>query len=117
MSYVDGRLARIHYKQEGEGPDIVWVSGAGGTIGSWDAYQVPYFRDGFRNTTFDCRGVGGTTTDQPLPWDIADFAADVIDLIEAVCTPPVALIGLSFCGGIVQQVAIDRPDLLAVCIP
>lgn len=117
MSHVDGRLARIHYKQDGEGPDIVWVSGAGGTIDSWDAYQVPYFRDGFRNTTFDCRGVGGTTTDQPLPWDIADFAADVIDLIEAVCTPPVALIGLSFGGGIVQQVAIDRPDLLAVCIP
>ena len=114
--FVQGRAARIHYKQVGDGPDIVWVSGAGGTIGSWDAYQVPYFESEFRNTTFDCRGVGQTTSDQPLPWTVEDFSQDVIDLIEAVCTPPVAIIGLSFGGGIVQQVAIDRPDLIACVI-
>ncbi|MFZ4498056.1 MAG: alpha/beta fold hydrolase, partial [Candidatus Nanopelagicales bacterium] len=93
--FAQGRAARIHYKQVGDGPDIVWVSGAGGTIGSWDAYQVPYFESEFRNTTFDCRGVGQTTSDQPLPWTVEDFSQDVIDLIEAVCTPPVAIIGLS----------------------
>ena len=111
MPTVKGSQATIHYEQDGEGPDIVWVSGAGGTAGSW-GYQVPYFRDRFRNTTFDCRGVGGTSSDVPLPWTVEDFARDTAELIEAVCEPPVAIVGLSFGGGIVQQVALDYPDLL-----
>ena len=85
--------ATINYRQVGDGPDIVWVSGAGGTIGSWDGYQVPYFRDSFRNTSYDCRGVGGTTCDIPLPWTIEDFARDTAELIKAVCDGPVALWG------------------------
>jgi pimeloyl-ACP methyl ester carboxylesterase len=113
---VQGSRARIHYEQVGEGPDIVWVSGAGGTADSW-GYQLPFFQDGFRNTTFDSRGVGSTTTDAPQPWSIEDFATDTADLIRAVCDPPVALVGLSFGAGIVQQVAIDHPVLLRVAIP
>ena len=97
------------------GPDIVWVSGAGGTAGSW-GYQVPYFKDGFRNTTFDCRGAGTTHSDKPLPWTVEDFSLDAADLIRAVCEPPVAIVGLSFGGGIVQQVALDYPELLACVI-
>jgi pimeloyl-ACP methyl ester carboxylesterase len=113
---VQGSKATIHYEQVGEGPDIVWVSGAGGTAGSW-GYQLPYFKDGFRNTTFDSRGVGTTTTDAPQPWPIEDFATDTADLIRAVCDAPVALVGLSFGAGIVQQVAIDHPELIRVAIP
>jgi pimeloyl-ACP methyl ester carboxylesterase len=113
---VRGTDATIHYKQDGDGPDIVWVSGAGGTIGSWDAYQIPYFRQRWRNTTYDCRGVGGTVADRPMPWSIEDFARDAADLIRAVCDPPVAIVGLSFGGGIVQQVALDYPELLACVI-
>jgi aminoacrylate hydrolase len=112
---VQGSQASIHYEQVGEGPDIVWVSGAGGTANSW-GYQVPFFQDSFRNTTYDCRGVGTTTCDIPLPWTVEDFARDTADLIEAVCEPPVALVGLSFGGGIVQQVALDNPELLSCVV-
>ena len=58
MPLFKGSEATLNYKQTGAGPDIVWVSGGGGTIGSWDAYQLPYFDRHFRNTTFDGRGVG-----------------------------------------------------------
>lgn len=116
MPTVKGSEAVINYKQVGEGPDIVWVSGAGGTLNSWDAYQLPFFAPHFRNTTFDCRGVAGTTCALPLPWEIEAFARDTAELIQAVCTPPVALIGLSFGAGIVQQVALDYPDLLTCAI-
>ena len=95
-----------HYEQAGEGADVVWVAGAGGTASSWDDYQLPYFRQYFRNTTYDCRGVGTTVCELPLPWPIEDFARDVAELIEAVCDPPVALIGLSFGAGIVQQLSL-----------
>jgi pimeloyl-ACP methyl ester carboxylesterase len=47
-----------------------------------------------------------------MPWPLESFAHDTAELIEAVCDPPVALVGLSLGGAIVQQVAIDRPDLL-----
>ena len=116
MPTMQGSQATIHYEQVGDGPDIVWVSGAGGPAPRWDAYQLPYFRDAFRNTTFDNRGVGTTICDAPLPWPIEAFARDVADLIEAVCDPPVALVGLSFGAGIVQQVALDFPDLLRCAI-
>jgi len=108
--------ATIHYEQAGEGPDIVWVSGGGGLADDWDAYQLPYFRDGFCNTTFDNRAVGTTVCDQPLPWPLEAFAGDTAELIAAVCDPPVALVGLSFGAGIVQQVALDFPELLRCAI-
>ena len=116
MPLVTGSQATIHYEQSGSGRDIVWVSGAGGTASSWDAYQLPYFNQYYRNTTFDGRGVGTTVCDAAQPWTVEDFARDTADLIEAVCEPPVVIVGLSFGGGIVQQVAIDRPDLVAAVI-
>ena len=98
MPYLEGSQARIHYEQSGEGPDIVWVSGGGGTAADWDGYQIPHFRGKFRNTTFDNRGIGSTICDLPLPWTLEDFARDTAELIQAVCEPPVALVGLSLGG-------------------
>ena len=116
MATVNGSQATIHYEQVGAGPDIVWVSGAGDGADAWDTYQLPCFTKGFRNTTFDSRGVGTTVCDLPLPWPIEGFARDTADLIEAVCDPPIALVGLSFGAGIVQQVALDFPDLVRCAI-
>ena len=108
--------ASIHYEQTGTGPDVVWVSGGGGLASDWDPYQIPYFKGDFRNTTFDNRGIGDTTCDEPMPWPLAKFGDDTAALIEAVCEPPVSLVGISFGSAIVQQVAIDRPDLVRSAI-
>lgn len=112
MPIVQLSEASVHYEQQGSGPDVVWISGGGGTAASWDYYQMPYFKRFYRNTSLDCRGVGTTTCQVPGPWVLADFARDVAELIKAVCTPPVVIIGLSFGGGIVQQVALDYPELV-----
>jgi pimeloyl-ACP methyl ester carboxylesterase len=103
--------ARIAYRQVGDGPDIVWVSGGGDRGDSWHDYQIPAF-PGYRHTTFDNRGIGATECTRPIPWSIADFARDTAELIEAVCEPPVIVAGLSMGGMIVLQLAIDRPDLM-----
>jgi len=108
--------ASIHYEQTGTGPDVVWVSGGGGLASDWDPYQIPYFKGDFRNTTFDNRGIGDTNCDEPMPWPLAKFGDDTAALIEAVCEPPVSLVGISFGSAIVQQVAIDRPDLVRSAI-
>jgi pimeloyl-ACP methyl ester carboxylesterase len=108
--------ARIEYDQTGEGPDIVWVSGGGDVGATWREWQVPAF-PGYRHTTFDNRGAGDTHCSQPTPWTIADFARDTAELIEALCQPRVIVAGLSMGGGIVLQLAIDRPDLVRCAIP
>jgi pimeloyl-ACP methyl ester carboxylesterase len=41
---------------------------------------------------------------------MSDFARDAVDLIRAVCEPPVIVIGLSMGSLICQQLAIDYPD-------
>lgn len=108
--------ADIYFEQSGTGPDLVWLA-AGDQRGSiWRRYQTPAFDAEYRNTTYDARGVGLTTSQSSPPWSIADHATDVIHLIEAGCTPPVVLVGLSMGSLIAQEVAFTRPDLVRMAI-
>ena len=116
MPLLEGSEATIAYEQSGQGPDLVWVAGGGSRGGDWRLFQTPFFDDRYRSTTFDARGIGDTTCDLPQPWPIEAFARDSAELIEAVCKPPVAIVGSSLGSAIVQQVAIDRPDLLRCAV-
>ena len=71
---------------------------------NWRRFQTPAFEPGFRNTTYDARGVGATPTDGPPPWPIDEHARDCAALIEAVCDPPVFLVGLSM-GSLIAHAA------------
>ena len=116
MPTFEGSEAEIFYEQFGEGHDVVWVGGGGSRGKDWQFYQVPYFREFYRNTTYDNRGIGSTTCDRPTPWPLVDFARDGAELIEAVCTPPVTLVGSSLGSAIAQQIAIDHPELVRCAI-
>jgi pimeloyl-ACP methyl ester carboxylesterase len=111
MPYHQGSEARIAYEQSGTGLDLVWVAGGGSRGEDWRRFQTPAFDARHRSTTFDSRGIGGTECDAPGPWPLEDFARDVAELVEAVCTPPVALIGSSLGSAIVQQVLLDHPPI------
>jgi pimeloyl-ACP methyl ester carboxylesterase len=104
----------IVYYQEGQGPDIVWIAGGGDSGASWRRWNTPAFADAFRNTSFESRGVGETVCRAPEPWTIGDLAVDAAGVIEAVCDPPVAVVGLSMGALTVLQLALDRPDLITV---
>jgi pimeloyl-ACP methyl ester carboxylesterase len=113
MSTHEVKDAVLHYQQTGSGPDIVWLAAGDHPGANWRRWQVPSFEPGWRNTTYDARGVGQTTSSTDSPWPISIHAEDVIQLIEAVCEPPVALVGLSMGSLIGVQVAHDRPDLVS----
>ena len=102
----------LHYDQSGEGSDIVWLAAGDHPGSNWRRWQVPAFEPGWRNTTYDARGVGATASRTPSPWPIEVHAGDVARLIEASCEPPVALVGLSMGSLIAVQLAHDRPDLV-----
>ena len=116
MPTFEGSKAEIFYEQFGKGHDVVWVSGGGSLGRDWHPFQIPYFQQFYRNTTFDNRGIGGTTSRTASPWPIEDFARDAAELIKAVCRPPVTLVGSSFGSAIAQQVAIDYPELVRCAV-
>ncbi len=106
----------IFYEQSGSGPDIVWLAAGDQPGRVWRAFQTPAFEDAFRQTTWDARGVGATESTVPPPWPIETHARDCVALIEAVCAPPVYLVGLSMGSLIAQEVCFLRPDLVRCAI-
>src|SRR3954452_18185259 len=111
---IDG--AELHYEQTGSGPDIVWLAAGDHPGANWPRFQTPAFEPGFRNTTYDARGVGATVADGPPPWPIAEHARDGAALIEAACAPPVFLVGLSMGSLIATELACTRPDLVRAAL-
>jgi pimeloyl-ACP methyl ester carboxylesterase len=106
----------IHYEQTGSGHDVVWLAAGDHPGHNWRLYQTPAFEPGYRNTTYDARGVGATDSHTAPPWSIATHAEDVVALIEAVCRPPVFLVGLSMGSLIAVQAAFERPDLVRCAV-
>jgi pimeloyl-ACP methyl ester carboxylesterase len=104
--------ATLAYEQTGAGPDVVWLAAGDNPGAHWRRFQTPAFEPGYRNTTYDARGVGATRSASDPPWTIEDHAADLVALLEARCTGPAALVGLSMGSLIAVQVAHDRPDLV-----
>lgn len=102
----------LAYEQSGTGPDVVWLAAGDNPGANWRRYQTPAFDPHYRSTTYDARGVGATTSDDSPPWTIDVHAADLAQLIEAVCEPPVFLVGLSMGSLIAVQIAHDRPELV-----
>jgi pimeloyl-ACP methyl ester carboxylesterase len=116
MPMFDGSQARIAYEQTGTGPDLVWVGGGGSRGKDWQRFQTPHFDRSFRSTVYDNRGIGETTCDLPMPWTVEDFARDAADLVRAVCRPPVCFVGSSLGSAIIQQVAIDYPEIVRCAV-
>jgi len=108
--------ATIFYEQSGAGPDVVWLAAGDNPGSNWRHYQTPAFEPGHRNTTYDARGVGATRSLTPPPWEIAEHARDLAALVEALCAPPVVLVGLSMGSLIAVQLAHDRPELVRAAI-
>ncbi len=106
----------LAYLQEGAGPDIVWIPG-GDQTGDVFSAQFAAFSPGFRNTSYDPRGVGRTVSEVAPPWPISVHAADCAALIRQVCDPPVILTGLSMGALIVQEIALSYPELVRFAIP
>jgi pimeloyl-ACP methyl ester carboxylesterase len=111
---LDG--ATLAYRQSGAGPDIVWLAAGDNPGDNWRGHQTPAFDDAYRSTTYDARGVGATSSATDPPWPIDEHAVDLAALIEAVCEPPVFLVGLSMGSLIAVQIAHDRPELVRAAL-
>jgi len=94
-------------EQEGEGDDVLFISGLADEGACW-VDQVAGLRDRYRVTTFDNRGVGRSAT-PPGEYRIADFAADTAALMDVLGLEQAHVVGSSMGGAIAQEVALGHP--------
>ncbi len=97
-------------EQEGEGDDVLFISGLADEGACW-VDQVAGLKDRYRITTFDNRGVGRSATPDG-PFLITDFAADTAALIETLGLQRPHIVGSSMGGAIAQELALARPELV-----
>lgn len=110
MPYFDNEGCQLHYEDYGHGQPLLLVHGLGSSTRDWE-YQIPLLARHYRVLALDVRGHG--RSDKPRgPYRIADFADDVVALIEHLQLPPVHLVGISMGGMIGFQLGVDRPELL-----
>jgi len=89
-------------------PVVVLVNGLGGAQAAF-SLQVRHFAVDHRVITFDHRGVGGSdVVDEPA--HMADFAADLVRILDEVGADCVDFVGLSFGGRVLLQLAAGWPE-------
>ncbi len=110
MHVLERPWGAMHIQASGsaDGPAVVFANSLGSDLRLWDAV-LPMLPEGHRFIRYDKRGHG--LSDLGGPAVLADYAADVVTLIEAQARGPVILVGLSIGGLIAQAVAATRPDL------
>ncbi len=111
MPVVDVAGGRIAYdetgKDTGEGEAVLFVSGLGGMAGFWAA-QVEAFSPSFRVLTLDQRGIG--RSEGAPPYSVAQWANDVLALLDHAGAGRVHLVGHSTGGVIAQFFAVAHPE-------
>lgn len=81
MPFASVNGARLYYRQQGDGPDIVFLHGAGGNHMVWWQQVAEFARD-HRVTTYDARGWGLSEGDMAV--GRAAFATDLLALMESL---------------------------------
>lgn len=100
----------MYYECLGEGEPVVLVTGYGADLFAW-ALQAPVLSENYKVYMVDNRGVGDT--DKPAgPYSIPMMADDLAGFFRAAGIEKAHLVGHSMGGMIVQQFALDHPDLL-----
>lgn len=100
----------LHYEEEGRGPPLLLIHGLGSSGLDWEC-QRPAFAQHYRVVTVDLRGHG--RSGRPASTSIAQMAADVTALLDALAIDAAHVVGLSMGGAVAFQLAVDSPQRVA----
>jgi len=98
----------LHYERWGEGPRLLFCNGSGSSIATSELLIKLFTRD-FEVLVHDQRGVGESAI-PPGPYEMADYAADALALLDHVGWDRTLVAGISFGGMVAQELAVTAPD-------
>ena len=100
--------ARTAYEQAGDGSAVVLIHGLGLSRQMWQ-WQAPVLSEHFRVLRYDLIGHG--ESDKPSgPYAMADFVAQLLEVVDSVRLDDFALVGFSLGGLIAQAFTLAHPD-------
>lgn len=115
MPFARVNAANLYYRQHGEGPDIVFLHGAGGNHLSWWQQVAEFSRD-YRCTVFDARGWGRSKGDRPAGRYV--LGPDLVALMEHLGIEKAHVVAQSMGGRAVaglSRLAPERVRSLVLC--
>jgi pimeloyl-ACP methyl ester carboxylesterase len=104
----------IAYERVGDGPPVVFVHGAAVDARMWQP-QLAALADEFTVVAWDEPGAG-RSSDVPADFGLADYAACLAALIDALDLGPAHVPGLSWGGTVAQELYRHHPEFVATLI-
>jgi pimeloyl-ACP methyl ester carboxylesterase len=98
----------LYYERSGEGPRLLFLNGSGSSIATSELL-IKLFTTDFDVLVHDQRGLGESAV-PPGPYEMADYAADAIALLDHVGWDHARVVGVSFGGMVAQELAVTAPD-------
>jgi pimeloyl-ACP methyl ester carboxylesterase len=99
----------IAYKQIGQGPPILLISGSGNVMDVWPTHFLQELSKDHKVIMFDNRGVGNTTSGMN-PFSIKQFANDTAGFVSALKLQKTDVLGFSMGSFVAQQFALTYPE-------
>jgi len=106
MAWAELSDVRCYYEVLGEGPPLVLIPGLGGNCRVWDPF-APELAEHFSLILIDNRGLGRSVA-RRKPRTLADYSADIAELLDTLQLERAHVLGLSLGGIIAQRFAIDH---------
>lgn len=99
----------IYYEVNGEGEPLVLLRGLGRSIRHWLGYDQSLAKH-FRVITIELRGIGQSSA--ALSWvpKMADMAADIAAVLDAVSVEKAHIVGVSLGGMVTLAMGLDHPE-------
>jgi len=98
----------VYYERRGEGPRLLFCNGSGATLATTALLLDPYVAR-FDVLAHDQRGLGRTDV-PPGPYEMADYAADAVALLDHVGWDRCRVVGVSFGGMVAQELAVTHSE-------
>jgi len=98
----------LFYERRGSGPPLLLCNGSGASVATTGPV-IDLFAARFDVVVHDQRGLGATEA-PPGPYEMADYAADAVALIDHLGWDRARVVGISFGGMVAQEMAVTVPE-------
>lgn len=98
----------LSFERTGAGPPLLFLNGSGATLET-SALLIQPFTASFDVAAHDQRGLGKTSIPAG-PYEMPDYAADAVALLDHLGWASCRVVGVSFGGMVAQELAVTWPE-------